>query len=419
MRHWRVLTLAVVLASLMSLAMSGVAFAAGDCFGELGFDRNACEAAHHSPVMAVGGAGVGILAGILAAFFASGYSSYDIPAGPIEPILPGGSGGRRPSGGGGGTATLEGGTGPSPRDLGLPDVDPWNEPIIVREDGMVFWTEGYGENGDGWVTADRARELLEEAREAVGLKDQQRDSAIAAGQQMMRESTAQMVVRNNAQADFERRWRDAYENHRSEMDEALQDFEQIERSAERRGDSKVLDALTNDVWDENGNLVPERVQALSDLTHRLIRREQQAEQRHVDALTRFEDDSYVSAVLYTTNEVAQNPLVRIGAGMATGGASEILLQAGQAGEQMFQDALQGLSMTRTLASVTPSSPAWAHCMTRTSPPPSTTGEMISTSVSSGVSPSRWVTWPGAPWRCWVTSAPSTTCGTTWAAYAPA
>lgn len=231
--------------------------------------------------------------------------------------------------------TAEAGNEGAPRPPGLPATDRWNNPIYVREDGMVWWGQGKGPGGEGWVTADEARELLGESERLVARSDQWGEELRAASKDMVPASTAQMVAKNEREAALERLARERNDVYRNA-------WETIEQSAARRGDLDALLATdSDDLFNPDGTVNQQLIDQLSHATKSQIRREQVAAGAEIEAARVFEtpgDEEYgdfttravnelLTPLTWQVHEWGKNPFVRVGAGIATGGTSEIAFQS--------------------------------------------------------------------------------------------
>ena len=315
MVNWRILIIASIAAVAATLLFAGVALA-DNCSSP----ADCQETANYNTVVAVTGGGVAVVAGLIAVMVSSSTRTLLPP--PLIGIDPAGL---RPDEGSGGVAVEppQGpASGPTPGDLGLPDTDPWGNPIDLRADGRVFWSDGYGDAGDGWVTAEQARELLGEANQAVADRDAQRDRSIQAGQDMMRDSTQAMVARNQEQARVEREALDTLANARA-------DIETIRRIAEAHDWEDILQRVDDKAYNEDGSINVDYMRRLEGLTRNRI---------GLDVASPDPDGTephwITEGVVETIWDAKDSMIIRMGTGIMTLGSSEVIFQGMQAYEDV-------------------------------------------------------------------------------------
>lgn len=297
------------LAGLGALAIPAVARAQGWC--GLAADFAACEAAHHTFIMALGGAGAALLATLI---------------GLVHGLTPG-------------QAVLATDTylrdalaesEPQPPDLPPPPplFDPWTgEPLIVQDGSWEGAELGQIWYGGGWVSREEAIRMIQEDMVYVRQRDAEREAFWADSMRLSDEWLRQRVAANEAEAARERA-------ERQRLEDAWQKWQQIEAYADGHDYADILSRIRDDdrVFNPDGSLNVDYVERLGQALRNRIGRDIAApdEQLQQGWVGDFAGE--------TARDIMRSTWVRILVGIQTAGSSEVIYQSYFAAERMRQAA---------------------------------------------------------------------------------
>ena len=210
--------------------------------------------------------------------------------------------------------------------------------VIIDEDGepLPTWSPEYGAGDDGnagqpgdvwydgnWVDPEYAQEQVAEDIQAAHDRDVEREAFWEDAQQRSEQWLSDRADQLESEAAQERA------ENQSRQD-ALQQLDRIEDYAISHGYSDILDRAENDALNPDGTINVEYTDRLADVLSNHIRRDTAAP----DSV--LQQGWVEDFATNTFNDARHNPLIRVGAGVLSGGTSEIYFQSQAAWEAMEQ-----------------------------------------------------------------------------------
>lgn len=187
------------------------------------------------------------------------------------------------------------------------------------EPGMVWW-------GGNWIDPEEARERINESLAADHRREAESEAFAQESQQRSEEWMRNRVQQLQQEAERERQ--DA-ERERQAQEDARKALRNIEDIADRHGYDDIWNRAQEKAFRPDGSLDADYLNRLRDTLRNRLGRDQ--------AFPNEPQQNWIAEGLSNTwNDARHNPLIRIGSGVLTGGASEVFFQSQGAWEAMQQ-----------------------------------------------------------------------------------